>query len=248
MRKLKNEPWGSSEASGGWQNLPPKWVGGSTPYRFGTPDVAIAGAMTVQSANHFGGSTMNRTLSVVLLLVPVLTVPGLAEVIDSSAHGFTSRNTAKISAPPHEVYARLIHTVNLWWSPHHTYSGNATNLRIEARQGGCFCEDLPNGGVVEHLTVVYADPGKALRLTGGLGPLQATGATGAMTWELTESDAGTTVDVTYAVGGYVDGGIDAWATGVDHVVREQLERLARYIDTGTPEEQVSGNPATDGGS
>ena len=185
-----------------------------------------------------------------LLVLSILTLssPLLSEVPDSSAHGFTSRNTAEIPAPPHEVYARLIHTVNLWWSPDHTYSGNATNLRIEARQGGCFCEDLPNGGVVEHLAVVYADPGRALRLTGGLGPLQATGATGAMTWELTESDAGTTVDVTYTVGGYVDGGLDAWATWVDRVVREQLERFARFIDTGAPEEQASGNAAPDEGS
>ena len=100
---------------------------------------------------------MNRSLSIVLLLIPVLTVPALAEVVDSSAHGFTSRSTAKIPASPHEVYARLIHTVNLWWSPDHTYSGNATNLRIDARQGGCFCEDLPNGGVVEHLAVARND-------------------------------------------------------------------------------------------
>jgi hypothetical protein len=121
-------------------------------------------------------------------------------------------------------------------------------LRIEPRQGGCFCESLPSGGTVEHLSVVYTDPGKALRLTGGLGPLQATAATGALTWEMSGTEDGTTITVAYAVGGYVPGGIDSWSAGVDRVVGEQLERLARFIDTGNPEAPSSEPATTNGGS
>jgi hypothetical protein len=191
---------------------------------------------------------MHRLVYPSLLLFLFASPASRAEVIDSSPYGFTSRNTAEIPASPHEVYARLIHTVNLWWSPDHTYSGNATNLRIEARQGGCFCEDLPNGGVVEHMAVVYADPGKALRLTGGLGPLQATGATGAMTWELSEAEDGTEIMVTYAVGGYVPQGLGGWATGVDRVVGEQLRRLARFVENGDPEAPTSDSTGNNGDS
>lgn len=169
-------------------------------------------------------------LSLLLLSVP----PAEGEVIDSSPHGFTSRNGVSIAAPPAEVFAALVQEVSAWWSPDHTYSGDAGNLSIDPRQGGCFCERLPAGGSVRHLSVVYVDPGKALRLRGGLGPLQATAASGALTWDLAETESGTEVTVTYAVGGYVADGIDSWAAGVDRVVGEQLTRLARFIETGDP--------------
>ena len=116
------------------------------------------------------------------------------------------------------------------------------------REGGCFCESLPNGGSVRHLEVVYADPGNALRLIGGLGPLQATATTGAMTWQLAKVDGGTKITLTYTVGGYVPQGLDSWAQAVDGVVGEQLERLARFIETGDPEETAPAAAPETGGS
>jgi hypothetical protein len=38
-----------------------------------------------------------------------------------------------------------------------------------------------NQGGVRHMQVVYVDPGKTLRMIGGLGPLQSMAATGSMT-------------------------------------------------------------------
>jgi uncharacterized protein YndB with AHSA1/START domain len=175
---------------------------------------------------------MKHTLLTALVILSLTTFPSAADVVDSSPHGFTSRNAAEIDARPLQVYAMLVDAVDLWWSPDHTFSGDAINLSIDAQAGGCFCEQLPGGGIVEHLTVVHASPGRLLRLRGALGPLQSTAVVGAMSWTLEPSNGGTRVSVTYTVGGYVPGGLDAWGTAVDRVVGEQLERFARYAATG----------------
>ena len=94
-----------------------------------------------------------------------------ADVLDSAGNGFTVKVTVNIQAAPEEVYRKLM-GVGEWWNPQHTFSGDAHNLSIEARAGGCFCEKLPNQGGVRHMEVVNVMPGKALVLSGALGPLQ----------------------------------------------------------------------------
>src|SRR6185437_15988659 len=86
------------------------------------------------------------------LLVQVSTAP--AEVVDVSPGGFTLRILSHVAASPDQVYAVLIKP-SRWWASDHTYSGSADNLYLEARAGGCWCEKLPDGGSVLHLTVVY---------------------------------------------------------------------------------------------
>ena len=110
------------------------------------------------------------------LLIALLMSTSPAEVVDSSASGFTSRNTVTVSAPPDAVYAALVDEVHEWWDAAHTYTADSTNLSLEAEAGGCFCESLPDGGSVQHMEVVYAEPGKTLRLRGSLGPLQGMGS------------------------------------------------------------------------
>ena len=86
------------------------------------------------------------------------------------------------------------------------------------------------------MTVVYADPGKLLRLTGGLGPLQELAVSGMMTWAFTQQAGNkTTITFTYAVGGYAPGGLAALAPFVDMVLGTQVARLRRLIDTGRAE-------------
>ena len=85
-----------------------------------------------------------------------------------------------IQASPENVYAALTGKVGSWWNPEHTYSHDSRNLSIDARPGGCFCEKLDNGGGVEHMKVVLAWPGRMLRMTGALGPLQGSGLAGSM--------------------------------------------------------------------
>ena len=154
-----------------------------------------------------------------------------AEVLNVAANGFEVRETAHITAPPDQVYAALLQPAR-WWSSDHTFSGNAANLVLDARAGGCWCETLPNGGSVEHLTVVFVAPGKALRLRGALGPLQGLAVDGAMTWNIQSVAGGTDISLTYTAGGYVKDGFDDLSKGMDRVLGEQLLRLKKLVDGG----------------
>jgi uncharacterized protein YndB with AHSA1/START domain len=167
------------------------------------------------------------------LLIALLPAVGGAEVIDASPTGFTSKSVVEIAAPAPAVYAALV-KVGTWWDPEHTYSGEANNLTIDARPGGCFCETWSKGSSVQHLEVIYADPPRAVRMTGGLGPLQELAVVGTLTWTLTEQDGRTRLEQTYAVGGYRAGGLQEFAPVVDAVLRTQIERLKRLVETGRP--------------
>lgn len=156
------------------------------------------------------------------------------EVLDASDSGFTVRTVVTVSATPEKAYAALTESVGRWWDPAHTFSGDAANLSIEAKAQGCFCERLTGGGSVRHLTVVFASPGKLLRLTGGLGPLQDLGVAGSMTWKFQAAEGGTTVELSYTVGGYRAGGIKGLAVPVDSVLHAQVERYKRFLETGKP--------------
>jgi len=80
---------------------------------------------------------------------------------------------------------------------------------------------------VRHLEVVLVIPEKTLRLTGGLGPLQGMGATGALTFTLRgASPSATTVIAEYSVVGYSHDGLSSIAGAVDRVLGEQLQRFA----------------------
>jgi hypothetical protein len=166
-----------------------------------------------------------RCARVVLAIAAVITASGVsrAEVVESGPAGFTVRHVVTVGVPPAEAYRRLV-AVGEWWAKEHTYSGDARNLTLDARAGGCFCEKLADQGSVMHGQVVLAQPGKALRLVGGLGPLQQLGVAAALTWSLTPTPGGTAVEMIYAVGGYRPGGMDALAGIVDQVLGAQARR------------------------
>ena len=93
---------------------------------------------------------------------------------------------------------------------------------------------IPTAACVKHLDVVFAEPGKFLRMRGALGPLQAMAVTGSLTWKLTKMSSGTEVELTYAVGGYRPGGLQVLAPAVDRVLFSQLTRLKNFIEKGKP--------------
>jgi hypothetical protein len=127
------------------------------------------------------------------------------------------------------VYRTLVNP-GAWWDKEHTYTGDAKNLSIDARPGGCFCERLPGGGGVEHGRVVNVSPDSLLRLSSALGPLQELGAAGSLTFQIAESAKGSTVTMTFAVGGYSPGGLDKLADPVDTVMAHQLQLLKQYME------------------
>lgn len=181
------------------------------------------------------GLLMKIKSLLVVCRVAALTLLALSargEVLDSAANGFTVKHSTVIAAGRSEVYGSAVDKFPQWWSSDHTISGDAANLFITAEPHGCFCERLgPNAGVI-HMTVTFVNPGVILRFTGGLGPLGLMGVSGNMTWEFEEHELGTMVTVGYAVGGYLDGGLDALAAAVDGVLIEQFERLKRLVETG----------------
>ncbi|SRR5581483_9165774 len=172
-----------------------------------------------------------------LLLALAMTVPMShaaageqpSHVSDLAANGFTLKINTHLSAAPGKVYAALVQPAN-WWSSEHTYSGDARNLQLDARAGGCWCETLPNGGSVLHLTVVYVNPGKALRLRGALGPFQGMGVDGALTWTLTAADGGTDLSTVYVLGGYNKDGFAEISKAADSVLAEQVARLKKLVE------------------
>jgi hypothetical protein len=149
-------------------------------------------------------------------------------------NGFRVSLEADVNASKAKVYDARIGQVGSWWNPEHTYSHDARNLSIDARPGGCFCEKLPNGGGVEHLRVIFVAPRELLRLSGALGPLQGSGVAGSMTWKLTGDGNNTRVQLSYNVGGFIDGGFDKIAPAVESVLNEQLDRLKLFAETGKP--------------
>lgn len=169
-----------------------------------------------------------------LAAVAVLTLAGAAraEVTDKSASGFEVVETATVAASPAKVWDMLMHPAR-WWSPKHTWSGDAKNLAFDP--SGCFCETLKRGAV-RHMMVIYADGATQLRLAGALGPLQFTGADGHLGVVLKPAGAATEVTMTYDVGGYARGGLaETFAAPVDHVLGEQLARLKMAAETGKPQ-------------
>jgi hypothetical protein len=155
-----------------------------------------------------------------------------AEVVSVAGNGFELRETAHTAASPEKVYAAMLLPAR-WWSSEHTFSGNAANLILDARAGGCWCETLPKGGSVEHLRVVFVSPGKTLRLRGALGPFQGFAVDGVMTLSVKSVADGTDISLTYSLSGYIKDGFEDLSKGADHVLGEQVERLAKLVDTGS---------------
>lgn len=168
----------------------------------------------------------------VILITAALAAPASAKVVADNAAGFAIEHETVIAASPQRVYA-VIGQPSRWWSSAHSWSGKAANLTLDLRAGGCFCERLPGGGGVEHARVVMAWPGKLVRMTGALGPLQSEALAATLTWELKPVAGGTEVKLTYVVAGFARTARTALPGAVDGVLGEQLTRLKAFAETRT---------------
>lgn len=178
----------------------------------------------------------------------VVPVPALANVQTVSDRGFVVREVVAVARSEEEVWAVLLKPA-MWWNSDHTWSGDAANLSIDARAGGCFCEILADPdqpakaarGDVEHMRVINVDRPRALRMIGALGPLQSEAVTGVMTIELKptaleplpgegrEASQGIAIIMQYVVGGYMRPPMDKMASAVDGVLAEQMAGLAAKL-------------------
>ena len=176
-----------------------------------------------------------RKLATTALLMMAAAGSANAEIVNAGPNGFSIRHVAEApNAAPPLVWAALA-DVAKWWDPEHTYSGDARNLTLDPLVRGCFCEKLGLYAGIEHASVVYAQPAKTLRLNGALGPLQEFGVDGSMTWQIDPAAGGSRITFTYNVGGYADRPLSEWATIVDEVLGGQVQRLARFVMSGSPE-------------
>lgn len=174
-----------------------------------------------------------RTMAVTTAVLALSAGAAQAEVSARSDTGFTTRNVVEVAASAEKTFAAL-GQVGRWWNPEHTYSGQAENLSLELKPGACFCETLPKGGGVKHGEVVMVMPGSILRLEAALGPLQAEGVSGALTFELKAKGAATEVVQTFKVGGGDPALSKTYAAIVDQVLAEQLARLERFVENERP--------------
>ena len=173
---------------------------------------------------------MKPIRSAFALLAAAAASPAMAEVKSATPAGFAVEAKVVVPASPAQAYAALAR-IGAWWDSAHSYSGDAANMTLDPKVGGCFCETIPKGnGAVEHGRIIYAQPGETLRLQGGLGPLQAEAALGVLTWTLKPVQGGTEITQTYVVGGYMRSGGEVLAPLVDQVLAGQLERLRAYLE------------------
>lgn len=176
---------------------------------------------------------MNRLIA--LALAAFLLAPSIAQanVLAKSATGFVVEHKLELKTDAKTAYDTFV-KVGSWWSSSHSFSGDAKNLTIETKPGGCWCEALPNGGFVKHMDVIHAAPGTMLVFSGGLGPLQFMGVAGSMTVSFQNANGVTTVTLRYDIGGRDDKNFEEISKGVDGVLAEQFARYGNVVKTGKP--------------
>jgi len=173
----------------------------------------------------------------VSLAFVIFAAPARAEIVSSSPASFELYYQEVVHVPAAQAWRSLVE-VGAWWSSAHTYSGDAANLRLEPRAGGCWCERWSNNSV-EHARVVMVRRSSGedvLRLLGALGPLQEMGVTGVLTFTIVSDPRGAKITLRYRVSGDPGISLDRVAPAVDAVLAEQFARLARYTNSGTPNE------------
>lgn len=149
------------------------------------------------------------------------------EVLASATDGFMLRIQRTTKLAPAECVRTIVHDVSKWYDASHSYSGDPANLSMDLEKHA-FLEKLPGGGFVRHLEIVYYDPAKLLRLSGGLGPLQEMGVQGALTFKCEQQNGSTQITLVYHVHGFSHLQLDKLAPIVERVLSGQMDRLEGY--------------------
>ena len=151
-----------------------------------------------------------------------------AEVTNRSDAGFSLSYERVVAASDEAILAAIARPA-AWWSDAHTYSGSASNISVDLRPGGCWCEALPGGGVKHGETVLVWPAERMVSFEAPFGPLRGIGADAVLTisWADAPGGTGRTLKWTFVVNGP---GAGAMADAVDAVTGEQFGRLAAHLD------------------
>lgn len=183
---------------------------------------------------------MRRSVSFALLAVfAAAPVSSPAEVRDATASGFTLENAQIVPVDARTAWRALVDDVGRWWPADHTWWGDASKLSIQPVANGCFCE-IDGARQAAHMRVVFVDPDRLLRMSGGLGPLQGMGLDGVLEFRLEPEEGGTRISMFYRAGGYTPDDLARFAPVVDKVQALQLGGLADFL-------RAQATPAQDGG-
>lgn len=182
-----------------------------------------------------------RNWTPAVLILSLAMAPAEAKVLDSAANGFTVENTVTVPVDANTAWNALVNDVDQWWPKDHSWFGKDGKFTIEPRAGGCFCE-IAGPRQVLHMTVGFADPGRLLRMLGGLGPLAGMGLTGTLDWTFetmtgmagAAGDGGTRITLRYVAGGYTTADLAKFAPIVDQVQGIQLGGLAAFLAPKKP--------------
>ena len=153
-----------------------------------------------------------------------------AEVTSRSDTGFSLSYERAVAASDEAILAAIARPA-AWWSDAHTYSGNASNISLDLRPGGCWCEALPGGGVQHAEAVLVWPEQRMVRFDAPFGPLQSIGADAVltMTWAEAADGPARTLKWSFVVTGP---GAGAMAEAIDGVMSEQFGRLAAHLSAG----------------
>lgn len=178
-----------------------------------------------------------KTMPLVLVLSLLAAGPAGAAVLETSPSSLTVESSVEVEATPEAIFEKFTRDLPAWWDPAHTWSGDAANLSLEPRAGGCFCEQLPSaGGSVQHGRIIFWQPGKLLRLDAALGPFQEMAVQGVLTFRFSPQEAGkgSRVTVNYRVSGAITMDPVKLAPMVDGMLAGQMSRFQKFAATGKP--------------
>lgn len=175
---------------------------------------------------------MIRYLFAVLLTVILLPKSeAQTKVIAANEHGFIVENVMAVKASPTKVWHAMVTDIDKWWPKDHSWWGEMGTFTLDPVAGGCFCEINGNKSA-QHMRIVFVEPEKLLRMTGGLGPLQQMGVFGALDWSLSKTPEGTAIVLTYRVQGFSPEGFEQLAPIVANVQKIQLLGLVNFVESG----------------
>lgn len=163
------------------------------------------------------------------LITGLFLVPAVLPAAETFAlRGVTIEKEVVVAAPPDEAWNAFTGDVSAWWD--HTFSGNPERLVIDRIAGGGFWEYFDaEGHGVQHAEIIWAEPGKILKMRGPLG-FSGKALDLVHTFRFSPDPGGTKIHLTLnAMGQLDDEGVAAMEAVWDHFL---VERFQAHIAAG----------------
>jgi len=165
--------------------------------------------------------------AVVVALGMAFASPALAAT-EFPLRGVTVEKEVIVAATPDEAWNAFTGDVSGWWDHH--FSEKPVKLVIDRVPGGGFFEIFDEEGHgVKHAEVIWAEPGKTLKMRGPLG-FSGAAVDFVHTFTFTPDPAGTKIRLTLNASGQLDDeGVAALERAWDHFLVKQFQA---YIAAG----------------